>query len=160
MVWLFFLLIALPVVEIALLIGIGRQIGVAETVALLLLTGLLGALLARRQGLEVLRKARSEVREGRAPAGQLADGVIILLAGALLIVPGVLTDALGFFCLLPAGRTVLKAWMRRRFQAGLRSGRIAVSVNMKNVTPRQRSSEPKAIGSGDEPSSTESGPMR
>lgn len=150
-IWLFFLLIALPVAEIGLLIAIGRNIGVAATVALLLLTGLLGAFLARRQGLEVVRKVQSDVAARRAPAGQLVDGALILLAGVLLIIPGVLTDALGFFCLLPAGRRVLKAWLRRRFEVGLRSGRIAVSVNMKNVTPRQRSPETKALDSGDEP---------
>lgn len=153
MVWLFFLLIALPVAEIALLIWIGRHAGAAATVALLLLTGLLGAFLARRQGLEVVRKVQSEMAAGRVPAAQLVDGAIILLAGVLLIVPGVLTDVLGFFCLLPAGRMVLKTWLRRRFEAGLRSGRISVSLNMKNVTPPQRSSatsETKALGSGDE----------
>jgi UPF0716 protein FxsA len=155
-VWLFFLLIALPVAEIALLIAIGRHIGLAATVALLLLTGLLGAFLARRQGLEVVRKVQSEMAAGRAPAGQLVDGALILLAGALLIIPGVITDALGFFCLLPAGRSILKGWVRRRFEAGLRKGRIAVSVNMKpvnmkNITPRQRSPETKALDSGDEP---------
>lgn len=155
MVWLFFLLIALPVAEIALLIAIGREIGLAATVALLLLSGLLGAFLARHQGLGVVRKVQSEMAARRVPAGQLVDGALILLAGALLIVPGVITDALGFFCLLPAGRTLLKAWLRRRFEAGVRSGRIAVSVdmkrvNMKNVTPR-RPSDTKALGSGDEP---------
>jgi len=156
--WLFFLLIALPVAEIALLIAIGRQIGLAATVALLLVSGLLGAFLARRQGLAVVRKVQSEMAAGRVPAGQLVDGVLILLAGVLLILPGVLTDALGFFCLLPAGRTLLKAWLRRRFEAGVRSGRIAVTVanagpdGMRNITPREpRSpSETKAIGSGDE----------
>lgn len=168
MVWLFFLLIALPVAEIALLIAIGRQIGLAATVALLLVSGLLGAFLARRQGSGIVRRMQSEVAAGRVPAAQLLDGALILLAGVLLILPGVLTDALGFFCLLPAGRTLLKAWLRRRFEAGVRSGRIAVSVGsvgsvgnvgnvgldgMRNITPReqQRSSETKAIGSGDEP---------
>ncbi len=153
-IWLFFLLIALPVAEIALLIAIGRQIGLAATVALLLLTGLFGAFLARRQGLAVVRKVQSEMAAGRAPAGQLVDGALILLAGVLLIIPGVLTDVLGFFCLLPAGRTILKAWVRRRFETGLRSGRIAVSVNnvhMKNVTPPQRPPETKALDSGDTP---------
>lgn len=155
MVWLFFLLIALPIAEIALLIAIGRQIGLAATVAILLLTGLLGALLARRQGLGVVRRMQSEMAERRVPAAQLIDGALILLAGILLIVPGVLTDALGFFCLLPAGRTLLKAWLRRRFEAGLRSGRIAVSMDvkrmdMKDITPRQQSPERKALDSGDE----------
>jgi len=150
-VWLFFLLIALPVAEIALLIAIGREIGLAATVSLLLVTGLLGAVLARRQGLGVVRRMQSEVAAHRMPAGQLVDGALILLAGVLLIVPGVLTDALGFFCLLPAGRTLLKAWLRRRFEAGLRSGRIVAYVNMKNVTPRQQPPERKALDSGDEP---------
>jgi len=153
-VWLVFLLIALPIAEIALLIAIGRHVGVAATVALLLLTGLLGALLARLQGLGVLRKVQSEMAAGRVPGSQLVDGVIILLAGVLLIIPGILTDALGFFCLLPAGRRILKAWLRRRFEAGLLSGRISVSLGsrggMRNVTPRERSSETKALGSGDE----------
>lgn len=158
MVWLFFLLIALPVAEIALLISIGHRLGVAATVALLLVSGLLGAFLARRQGLAVVRKVQSEMAAGRVPAGQLVDGLLILLAGVLLIIPGVLTDALGFFCLLPAGRTLLKAWLRKRFEAGVRSGRIAVTVGsvgpdgMRNITPREPRlpSETKAIGSGDE----------
>ena len=156
MLWLVFLLIALPVVEIALLIVIGRQVGLAATVTLLLLTGLLGAFLARRQGLEVLRKMQAEMAAGRPPAGHIVDGFLTLLAGFLLIVPGVLTDAIGFLCLLPAGRTILKAWLRRRFESGVRSGRIQVSVSargmdgMRNVTPRQRPPETKALGSGDE----------
>jgi len=147
-VWLFFLLIALPVAEIALLIAIGRQIGLVSTVALLLLTGLLGSFLARRQGLGIVRRMQSELAEGRAPAGQILDGTLILLAGVLLIVPGVITDVLAFLCLLPAGRTLIKAWLRRRFEAGLRSGRIAVSVNMKNITPRERPADTKALGNG------------
>jgi UPF0716 protein FxsA len=155
-VWIVFLLIALPIIEIALLIAMGRQIGLTATVALLLFTALLGAFLARRQGLQVLRKMQAEMAAGRPPAGQLLDGVLILLAGALLIFPGVLTDVLGFFCLLPAGRNFLKAWLRRWFEAGVRRGSIQVSVSgrdmsgMRNVTPRERSSESKALGSGDE----------
>lgn len=155
MLWLVFLVIALPVVEIALLIALGRAIGLAATVGLLLLTALLGAFLARRQGLEVLRKMQAEMAAGRPPAGHLVDGFLILLAGFLLIVPGVISDAIGFFCLLPAGRTVLKAWLRRWFEAGMRNGRIQVSVSargtagMRNVTPRQRPTDTKALGSGD-----------
>jgi len=147
-VWLFFLLIALPVAEIALLLAIGHRIGLTATVALLLLTGLLGSFLARRQGLGIVRRMQSEMAEGRAPAGQILDGALILLAGVLLIVPGVLTDVLAFLCLLPAGRRLFKIWLRRHFEAGLRSGRIAVSVDMKNVTPRERPAETKALGNG------------
>ncbi|HEV8578675.1 MAG TPA: FxsA family protein [Thermoanaerobaculia bacterium] len=160
-VWIGFLLVVLPIAEIALLIGLGRHAGWPATGAILLATGLLGALLARHQGLGVLRKVQSEMAAGRVPASQLVDGVILLLAGVLLIIPGVLTDALAFCCLLPAGRALLKTWLRRRFAAGVRSGSISVSLGfragsppidtLRNVTPRQHSSETKTLGSGDEP---------
>jgi UPF0716 protein FxsA len=91
---------------------------------------------------------------GQVPASHLVDGAMVLLAGALLIVPGVLTDLLGLFCLLPAGRMVVKTWLRRRFEAGLRSGRISVvstTGGMRDVTPRGRPAATEALGSGDEP---------
>jgi UPF0716 protein FxsA len=148
------LLIAFPIAEIALLVAIGRQIGAPGILGLLFLTGLLGVLLARRQGLEILRRVQSEMAAGQVPASHLVDGAMVLLAGALLIVPGVLTDLLGLFCLLPAGRAVVKSWLRRRFEAGLRSGRISVAVGtggMRDITPRGRPSATEALGSGDEP---------
>jgi UPF0716 protein FxsA len=109
--------------------------------------------MARRQGLGVLRRAQSELAAGRLPASELVDGVLVLLAGALLLTPGVLTDALGFSCLLPSGRRILKAGLRRWLAKAVASGRVTVSIGsprgtthvdpMRDVTPRQpRSSSP------------------
>ena len=88
------LFIRVPLVELFLLIEIGRLIGTLSTLTIIVCTGILGAFLARHQGIGVLHQIRTEIANGRLPAAQLADGVIILLAGAVLITPGVLTDAL------------------------------------------------------------------
>jgi len=129
---LFVLFILLPAVELVLLIEIGKRIGTPETLALVLGTGMLGAALARRQGLGVLRTVRAEAAAGRLPAAALVDGVIILLAGAVLITPGVLTDLFGFLCLIPISRRWIKAlawrWLKRAVQQG--RGRVRVSVSM------------------------------
>ena len=111
------LFILVPAVELAVLIEIGKRIGTLTTLALIVVTGILGAALARRQGLGVLRAARAEAAAGRLPAASLVDGVIILLAGAVLITPGVLTDIFGFLCLIPISRgwikTLVWRWLKR-----------------------------------------------
>lgn len=127
---LLFLFIVVPLVELALLIEIGRYIGTLATLGLILATGFLGAYLARQQGLGVLRRMQQEVAEGRIPAGQLMDGVLILLAGAVLMTPGILTDGLGFFCLIPAGRTLLKQFLIRRLERAVRRGDVTVSFDI------------------------------
>ena len=86
--------ILIPVVELFLLIEIGRRIGTLPTLVLIVATGVLGAWLVRLQGLSVLRKVQAEMAVGRMPAGAMVDGIIILIAGAVLMTPGVLTDAL------------------------------------------------------------------
>jgi len=118
------LFIALPAVELLLLLELGRQIGVLETVAVIVLTGVVGASLARSQGLRVLSQAQREVAEGKMPADPLTDGVMILLAAALLITPGVLTDAFGFLCLLPAFRALVKRKILHRFEQAIQEGRV------------------------------------
>jgi UPF0716 protein FxsA len=123
------LFVALPAVELALLIEIGERIGTVPTLALILCTGLAGAALARHQGLGVLRALQAETAAGRLPAGSLLDGVLILLAAALLVTPGVLTDAFGFLCLVPAFRAVLKRALRRRLERAVREGRLTVQVH-------------------------------
>ncbi|MBI2204534.1 MAG: FxsA family protein, partial [Candidatus Rokubacteria bacterium] len=93
------LFIAVPLAELALLIEIGRHVGVVTTIALVIVTGALGAALARHQGLGVLRDMRGQLAAGQVPASSLVDGLIILVAAALLITPGILTDTVGFLCL-------------------------------------------------------------
>jgi UPF0716 protein FxsA len=122
------LFVALPAAELALLIEIGRRIGTAPTLLLIVVTGIVGASLARRQGLGVLREVQSETAAGRLPAGSLVDGVIILIAAALLVTPGVLTDAAGFLCLVPAFRQAVKRELLRRLEKAARDGRLEVRI--------------------------------
>ena len=115
-----------PALELALLIEVGSRIGTAATIGLVIATGVLGAALARQQGLQVLRRIQTELGAGRLPASSLVDGVIVLLAGALLVTPGILTDVLGILCLVPSFRSLIKARLRRRFERALREQRIIV----------------------------------
>jgi UPF0716 protein FxsA len=128
-----------PLLELALLIEIGRRIGTIATLALILITGVLGAFLARRQGLAVLQRVRSELHQGRLPGQPIADGVLILLAGAMLITPGILTDALGFACLIPATRRLIKAAIWRRLKSAIDRRQFNVSVDFRE--PRRGSPE-------------------
>jgi UPF0716 protein FxsA len=114
---LFLLFIAVPVIEIALFIVIGEQIGLGAILVIVLLTGLLGAFLVSRQGRGVLRQMGDEVRLGQSPAPQIAHGAMILVGGALLLTPGFLTDVVGFALMVPAVRERLRRFVVRRFRS-------------------------------------------
>ncbi len=96
---------------------------------------MVGASLARRAGLQVLGRVQREVEAGRVPAGPLVDGVIVLVAGALLITPGILTDAFGFLCLVPAFRSLVKRSLWRRFERAVREQRVHVTVDVQGFEP-------------------------
>lgn len=130
MIKIFALFIILPAIELAVLIEVGRHIGILATLALIVTTGVLGAYLARSQGLAVLRQMRVETAAGRLPAEPLVDGVIILLAGAVLLTPGFLTDIAGFLCLIPAFRRMVKAMLWRKLNRMAQQQRFQVSVNL------------------------------
>ena len=125
---LLFLFVVVPAVELALLIELGSRIGTVPTLGLIAATGVIGASLARRQGLEVLRRLQQETNAGRLPADPLIDGVFLLVAGALLVTPGVLTDVVGFACLIPGFRRVVRRELRRRFERAVEEGRVEVHV--------------------------------
>jgi len=108
-----------PLVELALLIWIGQYTGLGFTIALVLLTGIVGAALARYEGLRCWRRVHQEMAAGRLPGDPLLDGLMILIAGALLVTPGILTDLLGFALLTPPLRRLLKNRIKRRIQARL-----------------------------------------
>jgi UPF0716 protein FxsA len=110
------LFVVVPLVELALLIRIGQWLGVLPTVALVVLTGMAGALLARREGLRTLWRIRADLQAARFPVGRLLDGALILVAGAVLLTPGVLTDIVGLALLVPASR----GWVKRRIAARVR----------------------------------------
>ncbi len=111
---LLFLFLAVPLVEIYLLIEVGSRIGALPTVALVVGTAVLGAALLRHQGLATLGRARSSLDQGELPAVELLEGVALLLGGALLLTPGFVTDAFGFLCLVPALRRALIARLAQR----------------------------------------------
>ena len=95
-----------PLVELFLLVKLGTVIGIGPTVLVVIGTGVLGASLARWQGLGVLRRVSEDLAQGRLPADALIDGLLILIAGAVLLTPGLITDALGFLLLVPQGRAI------------------------------------------------------
>jgi UPF0716 protein FxsA len=96
-----------PTVELALLIFIGTQLGVVWTTLIVLVTGILGAWLAKREGAGMLRKLRADLQRGVPPARHIAEGVLVLVGGLLLITPGVLTDVAGLAMIIPYSRRIL-----------------------------------------------------
>jgi UPF0716 protein FxsA len=129
---LFLLFTVVPLVELALLIWIGGQTVWWLPIAMVLFTGIAGAALARWQGLRALRRIQDDLRAGRMPAAAVVDGVLILVAGILLVTPGVLTDVLGIALLIPLARHALQqvalAWLRRRMK--LASVHVASSYDI------------------------------
>ena len=134
------LFIAVPVVELVLLIEIGQRVGTLATIGLIIGTGIVGASLARQQGISTLARLRKDLDAGQLPAEPIVDGVLILLAAAVLITPGVLTDLVGFLCLVPACRRVLKRFLKRRFERAVQEG--TVGVTMASVVVGDRSRQP------------------
>ena len=104
-----------PLLELFLLVKLGTVIGIGPTVLIVLCTGVLGAWLARQQGLGVLRRLSEDMAGGRLPTDALIDGLLILIAGAVLLTPGLITDALGFLLLVPQGRAVVRKIAAARF---------------------------------------------
>ncbi|SIQ01904.1 UPF0716 protein FxsA [Alkalispirochaeta americana] len=102
-----------PVVELYLLIRLGASIGAIPTVLLVIVTGILGARLARSQGFSVLQKIRDKASRGESPASEMIDGLCILVAGIVLLTPGILTDLAGMVLLIPASRAVVKRGISR-----------------------------------------------
>jgi len=104
-----------PLSELFLLVELGRRLGTWPTIALVLATGALGAWLARRQGLRVLAEIRAEQAAGRLPTAALVDGLLVLVAGAVLLTPGLLTDLCGFALLVPAIRGAIRRRLSTAF---------------------------------------------
>ena len=123
---LFLLFVTVPIIELWLLIDIGRIIGTFQTVGLIIITGLAGAFFAKTQGLITLYKIRENLINGVMPSSELLDGLLILLAGGLLITPGLLTDALSFILLIPQTRIYIKKYLLRKFKDWMQSQRTDV----------------------------------
>jgi UPF0716 protein FxsA len=107
-------LIGVPLLEIALFIQVGGWIGLGPTLALVILTAVVGAWVMRRQGFAVLMRAQRQLADGALPVGEAFEGMCLVIGGALLLMPGFFTDALGALLLIPAVRRTLYRLARRR----------------------------------------------
>lgn len=105
----------IPAAEIYLLITIGSSIGALNTFLIIIITGVVGAYLARLQGMYTLSKIQSNLQQGIIPAEELIDALIILVAGVVLLTPGFLTDIAGLLLLIPQVRFYFKRWLRKKF---------------------------------------------
>jgi UPF0716 protein FxsA len=113
--WILFgLFIVIPIAEIALLVAFSQAVGVWWTIALVVATAFMGSWLVSRQGRATIVAVRREFQQGAFPAASLAHGAMILIAGAFLLTPGLLTDAVGFLLLIPAVREAIRRWVVAR----------------------------------------------
>jgi UPF0716 protein FxsA len=125
------LFIAVPIAELAVIIQVGQAIGVWWTIAILVADSILGSMLMRSQGRAVWRRFNQTLEARRAPAREVADGVLVIFGGALLLTPGFITDIFGLLFLLPPTRAVI----RRLF---LRQAMRRITVTMATAAPMPR----------------------
>ncbi|MEE2768022.1 MAG: FxsA family protein [Actinomycetota bacterium] len=107
--------LVVPVVEIYLIVEVAQAAGILNTVALLILVSVVGAWMVRREGLGIFRRAQGELAAGRVPGRHMVDGLLVLVAGVLMLTPGFATDALGLILLFPPSRITVREIIIRRF---------------------------------------------
>ena len=111
--------ILIPLVEFFLLVWIADRTSILTTIGLVIITGIIGSLLARAEGVKAWRRFRESAAAGRLPGREIQDGLMIAFAAALLLTPGLLTDAVGFLLLIPFTRERFRLLMARRFSTGV-----------------------------------------
>ncbi len=112
---LFVVLLVVPVIELAVIVQVAEEIGVLETIALLVIVSVAGAWLLKQQGVATWRSLQATMARGEVPTKEATDGALILLGGALLLTPGFVTDAVGILLLLPPTRATVKGAFRKLF---------------------------------------------
>jgi UPF0716 protein FxsA len=113
---LFLLFLIVPFVELYVILQVSHAIGGLNTIAVLVVMSVVGAALVKREGLAVLRRLQQRVNAGQMPGRELIDGVLVLLAGALMLTPGFLSDVFGILLLLPPVRAAMRAYAIRRLR--------------------------------------------
>lgn len=122
------LFILIPFIELAILIKVGSKIGFWPTMSVVVITGIVGAALARYQGFIILEKIRSEVNFGRVPAEKLLDGLLVLIGGIVLLTPGFLTDLFGFLLLVPFTRGRIKSLLRKKLEQKIAQSKTQTTI--------------------------------
>lgn len=124
--WIALMLIVIPALEIWGLILVGSWIGAWQTFVLILLTGIIGAYLAKREGRRVLMDARLQLQSGQLPALPIIDGLCIFAGGLLLLTPGFFTDATGLILVLPFTRFMIRSWVLELIRKWISRGNVTI----------------------------------
>ncbi|PXW88142.1 UPF0716 protein FxsA [Streptohalobacillus salinus] len=122
--WIFLALLIMPALELGIIIWAGQLIGGWSVVGLIILTGLIGATLAKQQGTETLQRANLSMQQGQIPSEAIFDGICILIGGIVLLTPGFITDLIGFLLLIPFTRRPLKNSIKAIFQRMIKNGQV------------------------------------
>ena len=130
----------IPLIELYLLIQVGRYLGSFQTIMIVLITGIIGGLLARSQGLSVQRQIRVDLQNGIIPTDSLIDGFFILIAATLLITPGMITDVFGFILMIPFFRGWLKKRVKEILKRKFESGKFQYYSNRQSVNWKEEDS--------------------
>lgn len=123
------LFIVIPLIELFVLIKLGELWGAAPTIGLVIITGVAGAMLTKMQGLLIIRQIKDDMHAGQMPADKLVDGLLILIGGALLLTPGLLTDIVGFICIIPWTRIMIKTQIKNKIKEKMLSGDVQIHTN-------------------------------
>lgn len=126
MKWIFLALVIVPTLELAILIWAGGQLGFFWTLGLIVSTGLLGAYLAKRQGLKAIRDIQSSMSQLQPPGDRLIGAAFILVGGTLLLTPGFITDAVGFSMLFTPTQKIYKPLVYRMVQKKMKNSRVII----------------------------------
>ncbi|TDI86251.1 MAG: FxsA family protein [Caldithrix sp.] len=121
-----------PLIELVLLIEIGQKIGLWNTIAIVVLTGFIGAALARSEGFGIISRIQNELASGQLPGDSLIDGALVLAGALLLLTPGLITDAFGFALLLPFSRAFVKIYLKKYFNQKINTGEIHVNYKIED----------------------------
>ncbi|WP_336863415.1 FxsA family protein [Peribacillus frigoritolerans] len=119
-------IIAMPVVEIIVLLLSGNLIGFWPTLFLIVATGLIGVYLAKRQGMETWKKAQEQIRYGMMPGNEIIDGICIFIGAALLLSPGLISDIMGLILVFPPTRNLLKPIVIRFIMNRMNKGKVTI----------------------------------
>ena len=116
----FLLFIFIPIIEIAIFITVGSNIGILNTIAIILLTAVIGIYFVRRQGLSLLFNAQRNMAQGIMPTEEIKGGIFLLISGLLLITPGFFTDIIGFLMFIPKMQNIISNFAYRYYQSKIR----------------------------------------
>ena len=133
---LFAAFLIVPAIELYLIIEVSHQVGFGNTLIALVFISVIGAWMVKREGLQIIRKTQIELANGQLPGKQIVEGLLILLAGVLMLTPGFATDAIGLFLLFPLTRIMLRSFLTRRFIKKLKTGHAFLWGSKNNDSQR------------------------